>query len=156
MADRGTLRTAFAALLGQLVGDGQLLQRVYRYKPNNPKGQTILAAIGSVGTEARGLTFRNQAADHVLELWTMALYAEIDAGGKLVLGVDGVPVWDEEDSLDALDQLAEQIANLIRDNQTRHEQWKAIEWAGPSEISVQSIAGTDYQMERTPLRFKVY
>ena len=84
------------------------------------------------------------------------LYAEVDEDDKLILDSTGAPVWDEEDSLDMLDQLEDDIADLVIANQTRQNEWRAIEYAGPSETSVQEISGIIYQAERISLRFKVF
>lgn len=150
---RAAVRDEFASLLlAGLTGNGKPVQAVYQYQVGDFAGQSPVVALGSGGTLRAPLTMRGGHAKFYLEVFIFVLYAALDYEGKLQLDINGLPIWNEADSQDALDEIERLIAELV-DTHQRGRNWIAVDYAAKSEVDAVAVGGLDYRREVIPLVF---
>lgn len=132
-SNRETVRDAMATLLeNALVGNGLPVQAVYNHQSGDFANQSPVIEVVSDGTQRFSLTSLGSRATFYLAITTFVLYSD---GGN----------WNEDDALDALDDIESLIAGIFDGATARKSSsWSALTYAGPSQISSWIIGGLPY------------
>lgn len=155
--ERSLVRAELAALLtAGLTGPGHLVKAVFKYAVKDFSAKSPVLVIGSAGTDPKPFTMRGSRPGYLLDLWVFVLYASVDKNGALVTDpATNKPAWTESDSQDTLDLIEAQVRELLDGNQ-KGSNWKAVNYAAPSDAQTLSVGDQSYRAELIPLRFETF
>ena len=149
MANRRAIRERLGALMtSELTGVGHTLAKAYAYPVGDLGGAwpfSILGPEASSPSAPRGMGTR--FAVHRFKLQAFVKYAEIDDTGSLLKGADGLPVWDEEDAVNALDAFQAELAAFLQTHRTDDGYWSAVDYSADTEIDIIETDGGVYLRE---------
>lgn len=143
-SSRESARDALATLFSDnLTGAGQPIQAVYNHEPGDFQGQSPVTTVTGGGV-------MREEGDYGDE-WQNTFYLVVT---NFVLYADPSAGWTEADAEDALDDVEQAQANLLRSNRSHPGgAWQWLAYDGRSQIvKVRQIGGETYLAEIIPLK----
>lgn len=139
-SSRKAVRERLAQILDANLTSAQI---VYAYQPGDFGGQSPAVVVASSGSQRSRLTARGGQAVFFLDVFVFVLATQTGA-------------LTERGSADALDDVEQQLAAVLDDNQVIEQIWQAIDYAGQSETAFVEVDGQEYKRERIPLKISVF
>lgn len=143
---RESVRDALATLFSDnLTGDGQPTQVVYNYEPSTFNGRSPVTTVTGAGV-------RREDHDYGEE-WNNIFYLEVS---NYTLYADAASSYTEADAEDALDDVEQAQANLLKSNRSHPSgTWQWIIQEGRSRIVKIQVGGDTYLREIFEFRVEI-
>jgi hypothetical protein len=140
-ASRKTSRELLASLLTTGV---TAAQAVYAYQVGDFGQLSPVLRVLSLGAARPSLTAEGNQSVFLLEVQVFVVNVDPDSG------------WTEQNAEDKLDEVEQQIADVIEDNDSNNGTWNALEHAERSAVTKAVVGGETYLMESIPVAVTVF